>query len=83
MFLFRNSETLIEYCATDNKAGARLPQLPAKARWLLQAELKNSTQAAIHGVMNYDQAKAAIARKGYAEYIGLRPLKAIETATAP
>jgi len=83
MFLFRNSDATIEFAVTDTKAGTRLPHLPGGARWLFQAELKNSTQAAIYGLMNYDQAKAAVARKGYAEYIGFRLPKALEEAIAP
>ena len=64
IFLFRNGDNPVEYCATDTRSGHRLPALDA-SRWLYHAELQNALHAAVFGVMNFEAAKRSISRHGY------------------
>jgi hypothetical protein len=63
IFLFRNGDNPVEYCATDTRSGHRLPAMTR--RWLYHAELQNALHAAVFGVRNFEQAKRAITRDGY------------------
>jgi len=70
MFLFRNSVNPGEYCATDSRAGGKLPTLGWKGRWLFHRELQNSMHAASYGMTDFDTARQAISAKGYLRYTG-------------
>ncbi len=63
IFLFRNGDNPIEYCATDTRSGHRLPAMTR--RWLYHAELQNALHAAVFGVRNFEQARRTITRHGY------------------
>jgi hypothetical protein len=63
IFLFRNGDNPIEYCATDTRSGHRLPAMTN--RWLYHAELQNALHAAVFGVRNFESAKRTITRRGY------------------
>jgi len=73
IFLFRNGDNPVEYCATDTRSGHRLPALTS--RWLYHAELQNALHAAVFGVMNFEAAKQTISRRGYVVYTDNRVLK--------
>ena len=73
IFLFRNGDNLVEYCATGTRSGHRLPALAS--RWLYHAELQNALHAAVFGVMNFKAAKQAISRQGYLCYTATGVLK--------
>jgi hypothetical protein len=65
IFLFRNGDNPVEYCATDTRSGHRLP---AANSWLYHAELQNALHAAVFGVTNFEAAKQTILRNGYLRY---------------
>jgi hypothetical protein len=73
IFLFRNGDNLVEYCATDTRSGHRLPALAT--HWLYHAELQNALHAAVFGVMDFEATKQAISRQGYMRYTADRVLK--------
>jgi hypothetical protein len=73
IFLFRNGDNPVEYCATDTRSGHRLPA-PTK-RWLYHAELQNALHAAVFGVRNFEAAKRVIARQGHLLFTDNRLLK--------
>jgi hypothetical protein len=73
IFLFRNGDNPVEYCATDTRSGHRLPAFTS--RWLYHAELQNALHAAVFGVMNFEAAKRAISRQGYVVYTAPGVLK--------
>ena len=74
MFLFRNSVNPTEYCATDSRAGDRLPAPGPRGCWLFHQELQNSMHAAAYGVTDFDAAREAIGERGYLRYTsGRRP----------
>lgn len=73
IFLFRNGENPIEYCATDTRSGHRLPAMTK--RWLYHAELQNALHAAVFGVPNFEAAKQAISRRGYVLFTANRMLR--------
>jgi hypothetical protein len=75
IFLFRNGDDPMEYCATDTRSGHRLPGLGAASRWLYHAELQNALHAAVFGVMNFEAAKQSITRQGYVRYTDNRVLR--------
>jgi hypothetical protein len=75
VFLFRNSVNPIEYCATNNRLGDKLPYAGEKARWLFHAEIQNAMHAAVHGIENYEITVRAISRRGYHQYIEPRRLR--------
>ena len=65
IFLFRNGDNPVEYCATDTRSGHRLPTANS---WLYHAELQNALHAAVFGVRNFEAAKQTILRDGYLRY---------------
>jgi len=73
IFLFRNRDNPVEYCATDTRSGHRLP--PHNSRWVYHAELQNALHAAVFGVMNFETAKNSIMRHGYLRYMASQPLR--------
>ena len=73
IFLFRNGDNPVEYCATDTRSGHRLPA--QTARWLYHAELQNALHAAVFGLMNFEATKHAISRRGYICYTADRLLR--------
>jgi hypothetical protein len=73
IFLFRNRDNPVEYCATDTRSGHRLPS--QNSRWDYHAELQNALHATAFGVMNFEAAKRAILRQGYLLYTAPRVLK--------
>ena len=73
IFLFRNGDNPVEYCATDTWSGHRLPA--QTSRWLYHAELQNALHAAVFGVMNFEAAKQSILRRGYVCYTAPNVLK--------
>ncbi len=73
IFLFRNGDNPVEYCATGTRSGHRLPAMTR--RWLYHAELQNALHAAVFGVMNFEAAKQSIARHGYLRYTDNRFLR--------
>ena len=75
IFLFRSRDNPIDYCATDSRSGHRLPGLNANSHWHYHAELQNALHAAVFGVMNFEQARQAISRKGYLCYTDNRMLR--------
>ena len=75
IFLFRNGDNPIEYCATDTRSGHKLPGSAALSRWHYHSELQNALHAAVFGVMNFEAAKRAIARHGYVRYTADRILR--------
>ena len=75
IFLFRNRDNPIEYCATDTRSGHKLPDLEKRTRWNYHAELQNALHAAAFGVMNFEAAKRSISRSGYLRYTDNRLLR--------
>jgi hypothetical protein len=75
IFLFRNSDTGIDYCVTDTKSGSKLPPLRHQAEWEFQTELQNSMHAAVFGLMNFEAARRKISSRGYAQYSDGRRLR--------
>ena len=73
IFLFRNGDNPVEYCATDTRSGHRLPA--QTARWLYHAELQNAVHAAVFGVTNFEAAKQSISRQGYLSFVDNRWLR--------
>jgi hypothetical protein len=73
IFLFRNGDNPVEYCATDTRSGHRLPAMTR--RWLYHAELQNALHAAVFGVMIFEAATQSIARRGYLRYTDNRFLR--------
>ena len=73
IFLFRNGDNPVEYCATGTRSGHRLPAMTR--RWLYHAELQNALHAAVFGVMNFEAAKQSISRRGYLCYTDNRFLR--------
>lgn len=73
IFLFRNGDNPIEYCATDTRSGHRLPA--QRSRWHYYAELQNALHAAVYGVSNFEAAKRSISRRGYMLYTDNRLLR--------
>jgi hypothetical protein len=73
LFLFRNGDNPVEYCATDTRSGHRLPALTR--RWLYHAELQNALHAAVFGVRNFETAKRTISQQGYLLFTDNRLLK--------
>lgn len=63
LFLFRNTDTQIEYCLTDTRSGERLPRLRRGAQWQYQRSVYNSLEAAIFGVMDFDAAKRMVEQR--------------------
>jgi hypothetical protein len=72
IFLFRNGDNPVEYCATDTRSGHRLP---AVSRWHYYAELQNALHAAVFGVTDFESAKRSISRRGYVCYTAGRVLR--------
>ena len=68
IFLFRNRDNPIEYCATDTRSGHKLPGLEARTRWNYHAELQNALHAAVYGVTNFEAARRSIDRQGYLRF---------------
>ncbi len=75
IFLFRNGDNLIEYCATDTRSGHRLPAVQARQGWLYHTELQNAVHAAVFGVTDFEAAKRSISRRGYLRYTENRMLR--------
>ncbi len=75
IFLFRNGDNPIEYCATDTRSGHRLPTAQAHSRWHYYAELQNALHAAVFGVRNFEAAKQSISRRGYLLFTDNRLLR--------
>jgi hypothetical protein len=82
MFLFRNSVNPIEYCATDSRAGDKLPRLGKKERWLFHREVQNSMHAAVYGMKDFDAARQEIFDHGYLRYTETRMLRVLESLEA-
>jgi hypothetical protein len=75
IFLFRNGDNPIEYCATDTRSGHRLPTAQSRSRWHYYAELQNALHAAVFGVNNFEAAKLSISRRGYLLFTDNRLLR--------
>jgi hypothetical protein len=74
VYLFRNSDTLIDYGVTDSRTGGGLPPLNG-ARWQFHAEIQNAMHASVFGVMDFEAARGAIRKKGYYSFVASAPLK--------
>ncbi len=75
IFLFRNGDNPVEYCATDSPSGQRLP-LEARTRWLYHTELKNALHAAMFGLRDFEATMQSISQRGYVRYTENRLLRA-------
>jgi hypothetical protein len=75
IFLFRNGDNPVEYCATDSRSGHRLPP-ETTARWLYHTELQNALHAATFGLKDFEVTVRSIARQGYVRYTENRLLRA-------
>ena len=74
IFLFRNGDNPVEYCATDSRSGQRPPP-ETDSRWVYHTQLQNALHAAMFGLTDFEATVHSISQRGYVRYTENRLLR--------